>query len=56
MPCSKAAKMQNPLKFVGVPQTPEPISMIGIGRLLQWYQPAVIYTTDDKLTTVTNSQ
>ena len=28
MPCSNAAKMQNPLKFVGVPQTPEPISAI----------------------------
>ena len=26
MPCSNAAKTQNPLKFVGVPQTPEPIS------------------------------
>ena len=24
MPCSNDAKMQNPLKFVGVPQTPEP--------------------------------
>ena len=28
MPCSNAAKMQNPLKFVGVPQTPEPISAV----------------------------
>ena len=28
MPCSKAAKTQNPLKFVGVPQTPEPISAV----------------------------
>jgi len=28
MPCSYAAKMQNPLKFVGVPQTPEPISAV----------------------------
>ena len=28
MPCSNAAKMQNPLKFVGVPQTPETISAI----------------------------
>ena len=28
MPCSNAAKMQNPLKFVGVPQTPEPISTV----------------------------
>ena len=25
MPCSNAAKTQNPLKCVGVPQTPEPI-------------------------------
>ena len=25
--CSNAAKMQNPLKFAGVPQTPEPISI-----------------------------
>ena len=25
MPCSNAAKTQNPLKFVGVPQTPEPM-------------------------------
>ena len=25
MPCSNAAKTQNPLKYVGVPQTPEPI-------------------------------
>ena len=23
--CSNAAKMRNPLKFAGVPQTPEPI-------------------------------
>ena len=28
MPCSNAAKMQNPLKYVGVPQTPEPISAV----------------------------
>jgi len=28
MPCSNAAKTQNPLKFVGVPQTPEPISAV----------------------------
>ena len=28
MPCSNAAKAQNPLKFVGVPQTPEPISAV----------------------------
>ena len=28
MPCSNAAKRQNPLKFVGVPQTPEPISAV----------------------------
>ena len=26
MPCSNAAKTQNPLKFVGVPQTNETIS------------------------------
>ena len=26
MPCSNAAKTQNPLKFLGVPETPEPIS------------------------------
>ena len=28
MPCSNAVKTQNPLKFVGVPQTPEPISAV----------------------------
>ena len=28
MPCSNAAKTQNPLKFVGVPQTHEPISAV----------------------------
>ena len=28
MPCSNAAKTQNPLKFVGVPQTSEPISAV----------------------------
>ena len=28
MPCSNAAKTQNPLKLVGVPQTPEPISAV----------------------------
>ena len=28
MPCSNAAKTQNPLKFVRVPQTPEPISAV----------------------------
>ena len=28
MPCSNAAKTQNPLKSVGVPQTPEPISAV----------------------------
>ena len=26
VPCSNAAKMRNPLKFAGVPQTPELIS------------------------------
>jgi len=25
VPCSNAAKTRNPLKFAGVPQTPEPI-------------------------------
>ena len=28
MLCSNASKTQNPLKFVGVPQTPEPISAV----------------------------
>ena len=28
MPCSNAAKTQNPLKFVGVPHSPEPISAV----------------------------
>jgi len=28
MPCSNAAKTRNPLKFAGVPQTPEPISVV----------------------------
>jgi len=28
MLCSNAAKTQNPLKFVGVPQTPETISAV----------------------------
>ena len=28
MPCSNAAKTQTPLKFVGVSQTPEPISAV----------------------------
>ena len=28
MPCSNAAKTQNTLKFVGVPQSPEPISAV----------------------------
>jgi len=28
VPCSNAAKTRNPLKFVGVPQTPEPISAV----------------------------
>ena len=26
--CSNAVKMQNPLQFAGVPQTPEPISAV----------------------------
>jgi len=29
VPCSKAAKTQNPLKFIGVRQTNEPISAVG---------------------------
>ena len=28
VPCSNAAKTPNPLKFVGVPQTPEPVSAV----------------------------
>jgi len=28
LPCSNAAKTRNPLKFAGVPQTPEPISAV----------------------------
>ena len=28
VPCSKAAKTQNPLKLAEVPQTPEPISAV----------------------------
>ena len=28
MPCSNAAKMQNQLKFAGVPQTGQPISAV----------------------------
>ena len=28
VPCSNAAKTQNPLKFAGAPQTPEPISAV----------------------------
>ena len=32
MPCSNAAKTQNPLKFVGVPQTPEPISAVSVPK------------------------
>jgi len=28
VPCSNAAKMRNPLKFAGVPQTSEPISAV----------------------------
>jgi len=33
VPCSNAAKMQNPLKFAGVPQTPEPISAVSGPKL-----------------------
>jgi len=32
VPCSNAGKMQNPLKFVGVPQTPEPISAVSVPK------------------------
>jgi len=28
VPCSNAAKMRNPFKFAGVPETPEPISAV----------------------------
>ena len=28
MPCSNAAKTRNPMKFAGVPQTPEPFSAV----------------------------
>ena len=28
VPCSNSAKTRNPLKFAGVPQTPEPISAV----------------------------
>ena len=28
VPCSNAAKTRHPLKFAGVPQTPEPISAV----------------------------
>jgi len=37
VPCSNAAKTRNPLKFVGVPQTPEPISAVS-GRTLSYYE------------------
>jgi len=33
VPCSNAAKTQNPLKFVGVPQTPELISAVSGPKL-----------------------
>jgi len=29
VPCSNAAKTRNPLKFAGVPKTPEPIAAVG---------------------------
>jgi len=40
LPCSNAAKTRNPLKFAGVPQTPEPITarvrtIVTIGLSLQ---------------------
>ena len=31
-PCSNKARTRNPLKFAGVPQTPEPISATIVGR------------------------
>jgi len=38
VPCSNAVKTRNPLKFVGVPQTPEPISAAS-GPKLRRYSP-----------------
>jgi len=38
MPCSNAAKTQNPLKFVWVPQTTEQISAVIVGRSSPYYQ------------------
>jgi len=35
VPCSNAAKTRNPMKFAGVPQTPEPIS---VGRSSPYYE------------------
>jgi len=32
VPCSNVAKMQNPLKFVGLPQTPELISAVSVPK------------------------
>jgi len=31
--CSNAAKMRNPLKFAGMPQTPKPISVVSGPKL-----------------------
>ena len=36
MPCSNAAKTQNPLKFVRMPQTPEPISAVSGPKFTIW--------------------
>ena len=39
MPCSNAAKTQNTLKFVGVPQTPEPISAVSrVHHIIRTYR------------------
>jgi len=37
VPCSNAAKTRNPLKFAGLPQTPEPISAVS-ERSSPYYQ------------------
>ena len=37
VPCSIAAKTRNPMKFAGVPQTPEPISAVS-GRSSPYYE------------------
>ena len=55
LPCSNAAKTRNPLKFVVVPQTPEPISAVSgpnfaiswghVGRYCCLWSPYVIGQT-----------